>query len=87
MQAFKIGNIVIAADTPDEASEFYRHEIDPCVPSAVTDVDRQTLINCQNGLPKTIKDIINDIMDERNAWLRMSIPCDLHYPFIITKNF
>jgi len=24
-------------------------------------------------------------MDERNDWLRMGVPCDLHYPFIVAK--
>ena len=87
MQAFRIGNVVIAADTPDEACEFYCHEIDPCLPSSVTDVDRQTPVNRREGSAKTIKDIINDVMDERNSWLKMGIPCDLHYPFIITRDF
>jgi hypothetical protein len=28
---------------------------------------------------------MNKIMDERCAWLRMGVPCELHWPFIVTK--
>jgi hypothetical protein len=87
MQAYRIGNVVIAADTPDEAGEFYRREIDSGITSAATDVDMQTVIGCRDGLPRKIKDIINDVMDERSSWVKMGIPCDLLYPFIITEDF
>ncbi len=85
MQAFRIGTVIIAANTSDEAADFYRYEIDACLPSSIADVDMQTLIHRPEGQPKNIKDIINDVMDERNSWLRMGIPCELHCPFIIAK--
>jgi hypothetical protein len=33
----------------------------------------------------TIRDLVNKIMDERNAWLQMGVPCELHFPFIVSK--
>lgn len=86
MQAFRIGNVVIAADTPDEACELYRREIDPCLPSPVADVDLQTTVKRREGSPGRIKDIIDDVMDERTSWIKMGIPCDMLYPFIITRD-
>jgi hypothetical protein len=41
---------------------------------------------CRNdGTMKTVKDCVNEEMDARSAWLRMGVPCDLHYPFVIGK--
>jgi len=37
------------------------------------------------GKTVTIRDLVNKIMDERNAWLRMGVPCELHFPFIVIE--
>ena len=37
------------------------------------------------GKTATIRDLINKVMDERSTWLRLGVPCDLHFPFIVAK--
>lgn len=85
MQAFRIGTYIIAADTPDDAVSFYRNEIEAQVPSTATKVDRQTIVRRKDGSSGTVKEIIDDVMDERSAWVKMGIPCDLLYPFIVSE--
>jgi len=28
---------------------------------------------------------MNEELDRRSAWLRMGVPCELHWPFIVVK--
>ncbi|MCX7816760.1 MAG: hypothetical protein N2317_04515 [Syntrophales bacterium] len=84
MEAFRIGNFIIAADTLEEARLFYTEETGETAPTQVESISVYTEI-LREGEKVLIRDVINNVMDERNAWLRMGIPCDLHYPFLITK--
>lgn len=85
MEAFRIGNLIIAADTLKEACLFYSEETGEESPTHGESISVYTEITLKNGEKLLITDVINRVMDERNAWLRMGIPCDLHYPFVITK--
>ena len=85
MEAYRIGDHVIAADTEEDARLFYKHEVGK-EPPAVTEVLSVSLeVPAGEGKMATIRDLINKTMDERNAWLRLGVPCELHYPFIVAK--
>lgn len=83
MQAYRIHNLVIAADVDEEAREFYRREIGGTPPEATEELSPSADVRCKDGTLKTIRDRINEEMDARNDWLRMGIPCELHWPFLI----
>jgi hypothetical protein len=86
MQAYRIHQLVIAADIPQEAHDFYRQEIDgalPDAPDAIEELPVWTEVCCDDGSFKTVKARINEELDTRNAWLNMGVPCDLHWPFVI----
>lgn len=83
MKAFKINNMVIAADIEEEACEFYRREIDGATPGTIEELLPSMELYCEDGTVKTIRDRINEELDARNEWLRMGIPCDLYFPFVI----
>jgi hypothetical protein len=69
----------------DEAKEFFRGEIGEPLPDHIEEMGWEYVVPFESGENKTIRDIINRVMDERNDWLRMGVPCDLHCPFIIVK--
>jgi hypothetical protein len=83
MKAYKINNLVIAADIEEEACEFYRREIDGAPPGMIEELFPSMELYCEDGTVKTIRDRINEELDARNEWLRMGIPCDIHFPFVI----
>ncbi len=85
MEAFKIGDYIIAADAEEDARQFYREEVGKAPPSTIEELDIALEVPTREGQTATIRDLMNKIMDERCAWLRMGVPCDLHWPFIITK--
>ncbi|HYA14957.1 MAG TPA: hypothetical protein VEF33_11515 [Syntrophales bacterium] len=85
MNAYKINNYIICADMLDEAKAFFRDEVGELLPAHVEEMGWECVVPCEGGENTTIKDIINRVLDERNAWLRMGVPCELHYPFIIAK--
>jgi hypothetical protein len=76
MQAYRIYNLVIAADVDDEAREFYRREIGGTPPDAMEELSPSVDVRCKDGTLKTIRDRINEEMDARNDWLRMGIPAN-----------
>jgi hypothetical protein len=83
MQAYRIHKIVIAADIEEEACEFYRREIGGTLPDVIEELSPSMDVCCDDGTIKTIKARINEELDARNDWLRMGIPCELHWPFVI----
>lgn len=82
MKAFRIGDCVIAADLEGEAVLFFCEETGSSAPGPILEMGVEEIIP-EGGL--MIKDVINQVMDERNAWLRMGVPADLHFPFFILK--
>ena len=85
MNAYKMNKHIIGADVLDEAKEFFRGEIGEPLPDHIEEMGWEYVVPCESGENKTIRDIINRVMDERNDWLRMGVPCALHGPFIIVK--
>jgi hypothetical protein len=83
MQAYRIHNIVIAADIPDEARDCFLEEIGGPMPDDIVEVQYLTEICCTDGTVKTIKERIHEELDARNDWLRMGVPCELHRPFVL----
>jgi alkanesulfonate monooxygenase SsuD/methylene tetrahydromethanopterin reductase-like flavin-dependent oxidoreductase (luciferase family) len=85
MDVFKICDHVIAADTEEDARSFYQEEVGKVPPAVVEELSISLEVPAGEGNIATIRDLVNKIMDERNAWLRMGVPCELHYPFIVAK--
>jgi hypothetical protein len=85
MNAYKIDKYIICADVPDEAKNFFLYEVGEPLSADVEMMEWDCVVPCENGENKTIRDIINRVLDERNDWLRMGIPCDLHCPFVIAQ--
>lgn len=83
MQAYRIHKMVIAADTKEEACEFFREEIGGSPPDVIEELTYLIEVCCDDGTVKTIKERINEELDCRNSWLRLGIPCELHRPFVI----
>ena len=83
MRAFLIHKLVIAADVPEEAGEFYRQEIGGELPGTIPELSPDMEIRCDDGQKKTIRARIGEELDQRNAWLRMGVPCELHWPFVV----
>jgi hypothetical protein len=85
MEAFRIGDHVIAADTEEDARLFYKHEVGKDPPPGVEELSVSFEVPAGEGTTASIRDIMNKVLDERNSWLRMGVPCDLHYPFIVAR--
>ena len=85
MEAYRIGDHVIAADTEEDARLFYKDEVGKEAPPAIEELSVSLEVPAGEGKTSTIRDLINKTMDERSAWLRLGVPCDLHYPFIVAK--
>lgn len=85
MEAYRIGDHVVAADTEEDARHFYREEVGMDAPPAVEALSVSLEVPTGEGKTATIRDLMNKVMDERNAWLRLGVPCDLHFPFMIAR--
>jgi hypothetical protein len=85
MQVFRIGDHVIAADSEEEARNFYRAEIGKDPPPVIEELSVSVEVPAGEGKTITIRDLMNRVLDERNAWLRMGVPCELHFPFVVAK--
>lgn len=83
MKAFRVEHCVIAADVAEEAEEFFLREISGRPPCAVEELVSSHEILCADGTVRTVKTIIHEEMDRRNEWLRMGVPCELHWPFLV----
>jgi hypothetical protein len=85
MEAFRIGDHVIAADTEEDARLFYKHELGKDPPPVIKELSVSRDVPAGEGKTASIRDIMNKVLDERNAWLRLGVPCDLHFPFVVAK--
>lgn len=84
MQVFRINRYIIAADVIEEAEQFFREEVGEPIESIV-EVSVYTEVSREDGGVTTVRDLMNEELDRRNAWLRMGVPCELHWPFIVVK--
>jgi hypothetical protein len=85
MEAFRIGDYVIAADTEEDARHFYTHEVGKDPPTVIEELSVSLEVPAGEGKTASIRDIMNKVLDERNVWLRLGVPCDLHFPFVVAK--
>jgi len=85
MEAFRIGDHVIAADSEEDARHFYQEEVGKVPPAVIEQLSISFEVPAGDGKTAAIRDLMNKIMDERCAWLRMGVPCELHVPFIVAK--
>ncbi len=85
MKAYRIGNCIIAADVIHDARLFFSTEIGDPLPDHIEEMDWLTEVPGEDGTIKTIKAIVNETLDERNAWLRLGVPCDLYFPFLVAR--
>lgn len=85
MKAYRIGSCVIAADCLEDATLFFLDEIGEPVPPLIEEMEWLAEISCADGTRATVKALVNRTLDERSSWLRMGIPCELHFPFFLAK--
>ncbi|HUS89334.1 MAG TPA: hypothetical protein VMW91_08225 [Desulfosporosinus sp.] len=84
MKAYKIKKYIIAADLPEDAENIFIHEIGETLPEeAIEEVSLQLEICCDDGRVMTIKEIINEELDERQEWRRLGVHCETYRPFIV----
>ena len=84
MQAYRINQCIIAADIVEEAELFFCEEVGEPIESIV-EVSVYTEVSCDDGVVTTVRDLMNEELDRRNEWLRLGVPCELHWPFIVVK--
>ncbi|HPC74223.1 MAG TPA: hypothetical protein P5551_11985 [Syntrophales bacterium] len=84
MQCYRINHCIIAADIVEEAEQFFRDEVGEPIESLV-EVSVYTEVSRDDGALTTVRDLMNEELDRRSAWLRMGVPCELHWPFIVVK--
>lgn len=79
MKAYRMGDNIIAAWFEDDAVKFFLDQTGGPPPGLIEEM------NVEEAAPEggRIKDIINKVLDERNAWLRMGVPCELDWPFFV----
>ncbi len=80
MKAYRIGDTIIAAWFEQDAIKFFCEETGG-PPGAIEEMDVEVTVP-EGG---RIKDIINNVLDERNTWLRMGVPCELDWPFFVLR--
>lgn len=85
MKAYRINNCIIAADAIQEARLFFSREIGGPLPDHIEEMNWLAEVPCDDGTIRTIKDIVNQTLDERNTWLRLGVPCDLYFPFLVAR--
>jgi hypothetical protein len=84
MHVYRINQYIIAADILEEAQLFFQDEVGEPIESCV-EVSVSTEVARDDGGVTTVRDLMNEELDRRNAWLRMGVPCELHWPFIVVK--
>jgi hypothetical protein len=84
MQVWRINHCIIAADIVEEAEMFFCEEIGEPI-EFIEEVSVYTEVSRDDGAVTTVRDLMNEELDRRNAWLRMGVPCELHWPFIVVK--
>ena len=85
MNAYKINKYIICADVLEEAKTFFREEVGEPLPGGIEEIGWECVVPCESGENTTVREIITRVLEERNTWLRMGVPCDLHHPFIVVK--
>jgi transcriptional accessory protein Tex/SPT6 len=85
MEAYKVENYIIAADLPEDAEGMFIHELGGTLPAMIEEVDIHESITRDDGRVMTIKEIINEELDNRQQWRRMGVPCETYRPFVIKK--
>ena len=85
MEAYKIKNYIIAADLPEDAQNLFVHELGGTLPVSIEEIGINEKITREDGRVMTIKEIINEELDNRQQWQRMGVPCDTYRPFVIKK--
>lgn len=83
MKAYRMGETIIAAWFEKDAVKLFMEETGGPPPGAIKEIDVEETIP-EGG---RIKDVINKVLDERNAWLRMGVPCELDWPFFVHKGY
>ena len=84
MNAYRVNRCIIAADVIEEAEGFFRAEIGEPV-AVIEEISLNTEISIEDGAVRTVKALINEELDRRNEWLRLGVPCELHWPFVVVK--
>ena len=84
MQCYRINHCIIAADIVEEAEQLFCEEIGEPIESIV-EVSVYTEVSCDDGTVTTVWDLMNEELDRRNEWLRLGVPCELHWPFVVVK--
>lgn len=82
MKAYRMGDAIIAAWFENDAVKFFCEETGGPPPGNIEELSVEETVP-EGG---RIKDVINKVLDERNAWLRMGVPCELDWPFFIRKS-
>ena len=85
MVAYRIRDHVIAADAEEDARLFYTYEVGMDPPPVIEELSVSLEVPAGEGETASIRDIMNRVLDERNSWLRLGVPCELHHPFIVAK--
>jgi len=84
MQCYRINQCIVAADIVEEAEQFFCEEVGEPIESIV-EVSVYTEVSCDDGTVTTVRDLMNEELDRRNEWLRLGVPCELHWPFVVVK--
>jgi hypothetical protein len=84
MQCYRINHCIIAADLVEEAEQFFCEEVGGPIES-IAEVSVYTEVSHDDGTVTTVRDLMNEELDRRNEWLRMGVPCELHWPFVVVK--
>lgn len=85
MEAYKIENYIIAADLPEDAEGMFVHELGGTLPVTKEKIDINESITRDDGRVMTIKEIINEELDNRQQWRRLGVPCETYRPFVIKR--
>jgi len=84
MKAYKIKKYIIAADLQEDAENMFMHEVGETLPGeGIEEVSLQLEICCDDGRVMTVKEIINEELDERQEWRRLGVHCETYRPFIV----
>jgi len=83
MEAYKIENYIIAADLPEDAENMFVHDLGGTLPVTTEEIDINESITREDGRVMTIKEIINEELDDRQQWRLLGVPCETYRPFLI----
>lgn len=82
MKAFRMGDSIVAAWFENDAVKFFCEQTGGPPSGPIEE------LNVEETAPEggRIKDVINKVLDERNMWLRMGVPCELDWPFFVYRS-